>query len=93
MKSMVRLAAIALSAFGMYAASSAQAQEVPVPGIDNTAFGTTSAEFLMLGAGARGAALGGGYAAIADDIDALYWNPGVPPSSSAAASQCPATTM
>ncbi len=76
MKSMVRLAAIALSAFGMYAASSAHAQTVPIPGIDNTAFGTTSAEFLLLGAGARGAALGGGYAAIADDIDALYWNPG-----------------
>jgi len=43
--------------------------------IDNTAIGTTSAEFLMLGAGARGAALGGSYAALANDIDALYWNP------------------
>ncbi len=43
--------------------------------IDNTAIGTTSGEFLMLGAGARGAALGGSYAALANDIDALYWNP------------------
>lgn len=51
------------------------AQTVPLPGIDNTGFGTTSAEFLMIGAGARGAALGGGYAALADDIEALYWNP------------------
>ena len=55
--------------------SPASAQQVPLPGIDNTGFGTTSAEFLMIGAGARGAALGGGYAAIADDIEALYWNP------------------
>ncbi|HJS47630.1 MAG TPA: PorV/PorQ family protein [Gemmatimonadales bacterium] len=42
---------------------------------DNTAFGTTSAEFLLLGAGARGAALGGSFAALADDPSALYHNP------------------
>jgi hypothetical protein len=42
---------------------------------DNTAFGTTSAEFLLLGAGARGAALGGAFAALADDPSALYHNP------------------
>jgi hypothetical protein len=42
---------------------------------DNTAYGTTSAEFLLLGAGARGTALGGSYIAIADGIDALYYNP------------------
>ena len=32
---------------------------------DNTAYGTTSAEFLLLGAGARGTALGSSFAAIA----------------------------
>ncbi|MGD8726909.1 MAG: PorV/PorQ family protein, partial [Gemmatimonadales bacterium] len=42
---------------------------------DNTGFGTTSAEFLLLGAGARGAALGNSFAAIATDPTALYWNP------------------
>ncbi|MBI4503182.1 MAG: PorV/PorQ family protein [Gemmatimonadetes bacterium] len=42
---------------------------------DNTGFGTKSAEFLLLGAGARGAALGGSFAAIANDASALYWNP------------------
>lgn len=42
---------------------------------DNTAYGSTSAEFLLLGAGARGAALGGAYAAIANDVSALYYNP------------------
>jgi hypothetical protein len=42
---------------------------------DNTPYGTTSAEFLLLGAGARGAALGGAYSAIANDVSALYYNP------------------
>ena len=42
---------------------------------DNTAYGTTSAEFLLLGAGARGTALGGAYIAITDGVDALYYNP------------------
>lgn len=43
--------------------------------VDNTAYGSTSAEFLLLGAGARGAALGGSFAALANDVSALYWNP------------------
>ncbi len=44
-------------------------------GSDNTPYGTTSAEFLLLGAGARGAALGGAFSAIATDPSALYHNP------------------
>ena len=44
-------------------------------GNDNTGFGTTSAEFLLLGAGARGTALGGAFAAIATDVSSLYYNP------------------
>lgn len=43
---------------------------------DNTAYGTTSGEFLLLGAGARGVALGGAFAALATDVTALYYNPG-----------------
>ena len=43
---------------------------------DNTGYGTTSAEFLLLGASARGSALGGAYAALSTDISALYYNPG-----------------
>jgi len=42
---------------------------------DNTAFGGASGEFLLLGAGARGQALGGAYAALATDITAMYYNP------------------
>ncbi len=42
---------------------------------DNTAYGTTSAEFLLFGAGARGTALGGAFSAIATDVSAMYYNP------------------
>ncbi|HEY7684513.1 MAG TPA: PorV/PorQ family protein [Gemmatimonadales bacterium] len=42
---------------------------------DNTGYGSTSGEFLLLGAGARGAALGGAYAALTTDVSALYYNP------------------
>lgn len=43
---------------------------------DNTPYGTTAAEFLLLGAGARGTALGSAYSSIASDVSALYYNPG-----------------
>lgn len=64
--------AIVVAALGTLAASPAVAQTA----LNNTAYGTTSAEFLLLGAGARGAALGGAFASIATDVTALYWNPG-----------------
>ena len=63
--------AIALTAAFM---SPASAQVVDRS--DNTAYGTTAAEFLLLGAGARGAALGGAFAALSTDVTALYYNPG-----------------
>ncbi len=75
MRRLLRNAMVGAAVIGLAAAGAARAQEVPLPGIDNTAFGTTSAEFLLLGAGARGAALGNMYSAIATDPTALYWNP------------------
>jgi hypothetical protein len=65
-----------LGAIGLAAvlAASAAAQQVAVRN-DNTAYGGTAGEFLLLGAGARGAALGGAYAALASDVTALYYNP------------------
>ena len=42
---------------------------------DNTAYGGASGEFLLLGAGARGHALGGAYSALATDVTAMYYNP------------------
>lgn len=43
---------------------------------DNTGYGTTAAEFLLLGANARGMALGGSYDAVATDVGGLDANPG-----------------
>lgn len=68
-----------LLAFGLLspvpASLAAQNTSQPVGQESNTAYGTTSAEFLLLGAGARGTALGGSFAAIATDVSALYYNP------------------
>lgn len=75
MTRLLRRAVAAAAVVGLVAATSVRAQEVPLPGIDNTAFGTTSAEFLLLGAGAQGAALGNTYSAVATGPSALYWNP------------------
>src|SRR5258708_435539 len=38
--------------------------------------GTSAANFLKLGAGARAGAMGDAFSAVADDSTALYWNPG-----------------
>ncbi|MFH1283405.1 MAG: PorV/PorQ family protein [bacterium] len=37
--------------------------------------GTSAAQFLKLGAGARATGMGEAYGAVADDASALYWNP------------------
>lgn len=42
---------------------------------DNVAYGTTTAEYLLLGANARGMALGGSYIAVATDVGGLNANP------------------
>ncbi len=57
--------------------AAAQTATPPVedPDLDNTRFGGTSAVFLTLPADARGAALGGSYAALAQDISAAFYNP------------------
>ncbi|MDD2805414.1 MAG: PorV/PorQ family protein [Elusimicrobiales bacterium] len=51
----------------------------PVPaagaGFDAGSAGTSSGQFLKIAAGARGAALGEAYSALADDAFALDWNP------------------
>lgn len=40
-----------------------------------TKVGTTAAQFLKLGVGARALGLGGAYVAEANDLSAIYWNP------------------
>lgn len=42
---------------------------------DNTAYGGASGEFLLLGAGARGQALGGAFSALVNDVSSMYYNP------------------
>ena len=42
---------------------------------ENSGVGTTSAEFLLLGAGARGMALGPAFGALVRDVESLYYNP------------------
>jgi hypothetical protein len=37
--------------------------------------GTSGAQFLRIGAGARGPAMGGAFSPVADDATAIYWNP------------------
>jgi long-subunit fatty acid transport protein len=69
-----RLLMIGVAMLSAVAAQSAPAQQSGIRS-DNTAYGTTAAEFLLLHPTARGAALGNGLAALATDISAIYYNP------------------
>ncbi|KPL26671.1 MAG: hypothetical protein AMS23_00845 [Bacteroides sp. SM1_62] len=40
-----------------------------------TKVGTTAAQFLKIGVGARAIAMGGAFVAVANDVTGLYWNP------------------
>jgi hypothetical protein len=42
---------------------------------DFSKVGTAAAQFLKIGVGARAAALGGSFTAIANDVSTIYWNP------------------
>jgi len=52
-------------------------EEVPTVEIrkENSGAGTTSAEFLLMGAGARGMAIGPAFAALTRDVESLFYNP------------------
>ena len=53
----------------------ARAQVVRQVESDNTAYGTTAAEFLLLAPTARGMALGNSFSALVTDISSLHFNP------------------
>lgn len=58
-------------------AGTVEGQEVSPPEAaeEFSQVGSRAAEFLMVPVGARGTALGSAFAATADDITAIYWNP------------------
>lgn len=56
--------------FGLFTQSQAQLDG------GTSKVGTTAAQFLKIGAGARAVAMGGAYSAISNDIYSVYWNPG-----------------
>ena len=68
-------AAVLVTLLGINAAGHAQGVTVRQIEGDNTAYGTTAAEFLLLPATARGAALGGAFAALSNDLGSMHYNP------------------
>ena len=46
-----------------------------VPNLGGQRVGISAFQFLKLGAGARGVAMGESFVAVANDASALYWNP------------------
>lgn len=63
-----------LASLALAGAGSAVQAQVSIPS-SNTPYGTTAGEFLLLGASARGTALGGSFAALSKDVSSLYYNP------------------
>jgi hypothetical protein len=57
-------------------ATNSWCQQEDYPPKDITRVGTTAASFLKIPVGARATALGGAYTSVANDVTALYWNPG-----------------
>lgn len=71
---MKRLLTGALALAFLATAAEVASAQIQIPE-ENTNIGTASGEFLMMGAGARGMALGGSFTALANDVEALYYNP------------------
>lgn len=65
--------ALLLSALLLLGVPAAQAQLIPVLGGQRA--GTATLPFLKIGVGARAAAMGESFVAVANDASALYWNP------------------
>jgi hypothetical protein len=66
---------LALVAFGTSARAQSTGPTVTQVVSDNTAYGTTAAEFLLIPATARGAAVGGAFAALVNDLGSIHYNP------------------
>ena len=66
---------VALVALGASARAQAIGPTVRQVVSNNTAYGTTAAEFLLIPATARGAAVGGAFAALVNDLGSIHYNP------------------
>jgi len=84
MRNRVVLIGVALLALALMPSREVQAQPAcggqvgpcgQIPS-NNTGYGTTAAEFLLLAPSSRGMALGGSFAALTTDVSAVYYNPG-----------------
>lgn len=73
---MIRFSVLKVATAGALLMVPAIATAQSKTGNDNTGYGTTAAEFLLLSTNARGMALGGSYAAMATDVGGLNANPG-----------------
>jgi long-subunit fatty acid transport protein len=70
---MKRTLSILVLTICLVAATTVQAQLLPVLGAQRT--GTATAQFLKIGVGARATAIAEAFVAVANDASALYWNP------------------
>lgn len=73
--SIIVAAALALLPAGSLLAQGTGTVLLPDPSNPTTRVGTRGANFLEIGVGARGEAMAGAYASVAQGVTALYWNP------------------
>jgi type IX secretion system protein PorV len=70
-RTLIRTLSLALILF----AGSSRTPAQLIPNLGGQRAGISAFQFLKIGAGARGAALGESFVAIANDASAMYWNP------------------
>ena len=64
-----------IALFLLLAACAAGASAQLVPNLGGQRAGISAFQFLKIGVGARGVAMGESFVASANDVSALYWNP------------------
>jgi len=72
---MISRVSIPAAILTLFVCSSDASSQTLFPGLGGQRVGISSFTFLKIGVGARAAALGEAYGAIANDATALYWNP------------------
>ena len=75
MRNIILVPLLLMSLFGLATNSAAQSLVDGGETKTITKVGTTAAQFLKIGVGARAVSLGGSFVAEANDLSALYWNP------------------